>query len=306
MKKPRLGFTFQPQWKDKKTGETRTAQTWWISFSTHGKRHRENAHSTNHADAVALLRKRIGDVQAGKAVGSQVDRTTLDGLLAMVESDYKANSRKSFKRIPIAAAHLREFFGADCKAREITSDRVTAFVAHRLEQGAAKATVNIEQAFLRRGFVLAQKAGKANARPEMSMLHLDNARQGFFERAQFDAVVRHLPDHLRPVALTAYHTGWRRGEILSRQWRHIDLERGVLRLEPNESKNKRGREFPLYALPELRAVIDAQRARVSEIERATGRIISHVFVNPDGAPLVDFRNAWRTACRAAGVPGRTP
>ena len=57
-------------------------------------------------------------------------------------------------------------------------------------------------------------------------------------------------------------------------------------------------------MPELRAVIEAQRARVSEIERSTGRIISHVFVNDAGEPLVDFRNSWKTACRAAGVPGR--
>src|SRR6185437_9576412 len=50
-------------------------------------------------------------------------------------------------------------------------------------------------------------------------------------------------------------------------------------------------------------VIEAERARVDEIQRRTGRIISHLFVNDAGEPLVDFRCAWKTACKDAGVPG---
>jgi integrase len=304
MKNRGLGFVFQPQWRDKKTGETRMAQTWWISYSTHGKRHRENAHSTKESDATRLLKQRIGEAQMGKPVGSQVEKTVLNDLIGMVQADYAANGRKSFKRIPIAAAHLREFFGAETKAREITSDRITAYVAHRLEQGAAKATANIEQAFLRRGFRLAAKAGKVATRPEMSMLHLDNARQGFFAVEQYQAVLQNLPEHLKPVVQVAYLTGWRRSELLSRQWRHVDLKLGWLRLEPGETKNSKGRSFPFHNYPELREVIEGQRARVTAIEKATGQIISHVFVSPTGKRLVDFRNAWRTACRKAGCPGR--
>ena len=294
------------QWRDAKTGEKRTAATWWISYSVRGKRHRENAHSTNQTDAVRLLKQRIGEVQAGQPVGSQIEKTTVNDLLMMVETDYKANGRKSVKRIPIAAAHLREFFGGDCKAHDVTSDRIAAYVAWRLEAQPkpAKASINIEQAFLRRGFVLASKAGKVRGRPDFSMLHLDNARAGFFEADQFNAVVQHLPDHLKPIAQVAYLTGWRRSELLSRQWRHVDLKLGWLRLEAGETKNLKGRSFPFHNYPELRAVIEAQRQRVSEVERATGQVIPWVFVSPAGAPLVDFRNAWRSACRAAGCPGR--
>jgi integrase len=91
------------------------------------------------------------------------------------------------------------------------------------------------------------------------MLHVDNARTGFFEPEQYRAVRDHLPAYLKPVAIVAYITGWRaKSELLTRQWRHVDFAKGWLRLEPGESKNGEGREFPFT--PELRAVCGSRRA----------------------------------------------
>jgi integrase len=299
-----MGFLFQPSYRDKKTGEQKTVATWWVSYSVHGKRHKESSKSTNRADAVRLLKKRIGEVQAGKAVGNAVERTTLDDLLAMVEADYTANARRSADRIKYAAAHLREFFSADCKAREITSDRITSYLAHRLDEGAARATANYEQSLLNRGFRLALRAGKVASTPAIRMLRCDNVRSGFFEREQFEAVRQHLPEHLQPLVTAGYLTGWRRGELLSRQWRHVDLKAGWMRLEVGETKNGKGRAFPINALPELRDLLLAQRERISTLEKETGSIVPLVFANPDGSPISDFRKTWRSACRAAGVPGK--
>ena len=52
----------------------------------------------------------------------------------MVEMDYAANGRKSLGRMKQAAAHLKEFFDADAKARNLTADRITSYQAKRLEQ----------------------------------------------------------------------------------------------------------------------------------------------------------------------------
>jgi hypothetical protein len=116
----------------------------------------------------------------GKPVDPALDRTTVDELLAMVEADYRANSRRSVDRVQHAANHLRAFFRGERKARDITTDRITAYAVRRLEDGAQAATVNYEMAVLRRGFRLGARAGKVGIRPEISMLHVDNARQGFF------------------------------------------------------------------------------------------------------------------------------
>jgi len=298
-----MGYVFQPKYRDQRTRERKTAETWWISYSLHGRRHRENAHSTKEGDATKLLKLRLGQAAIGMPIGPQVERTTLGDILKRVEVDYAANGRKSLGRVKHAATHLKEFFDAYAKARAITSDRISAYQAERLEQGAKPATVNYELAILRRGFRLGARAGKIASRPEIQMLHVQNASKGFFEPEQYRAVVKHLPEHLRPLAAIAYIPGWRAmRELLSRQWRHVDLAKGWLRLDPGESKNGECREFPFT--PDMRSVLEAQRETVRTIEREQACLIPWVFVQPDGSRIRDFRWAWRTACRNAGVPGR--
>ncbi len=103
---------------------------------------------------------------------------------------------------------------------------------------------------------------------------------------------------------TAYITGWRiHDEILTRRWHHVDFQSGWLRMEPGETKNRDGRMFPLT--PELREILEHQRARTVALQQATGQILPWIF-HRDGKPIKSFRRAWLTACKRAGVPGRIP
>ena len=193
--------------------------------------------------------------------------------------------------------HLKEFFG-EARAVEITPDRVTAYIAFRQQEAVANATINRELAALKRMFRLAEKAGKVDRRPYIPMLAEDNIRTDFFEHDQFQAVVHQLPDDLQPVFEVTYITGWRvRSEILTRQWHHIDFDAGWLRLEPGETKNRDGRMFPLT--PELREILERQRAHTEAIQRETGRIVPWVF-HRTGEPIKCFHRSWLTACLKAG------
>ena len=87
------------------------------------------------------------------------------------------------------------------------------------------------------------------------------------------------------------------------QWRQVDFRAGVLTLDPGSTKNTEGRSFPL--IPELRALLLAQRAATDAMQKKTGTIIRYVF-HREGQPIKDFMKAWRKACRAAGCPGRIP
>src|SRR5262245_16449128 len=83
---------------------------------------------------------------------------------------------------------------------------------------------------------------------------ITHARKGFFETAEFGAVLAGLPDAIKPLAEVAYITGLRiKSELLTRQWMHVDFEASWLRLEPDETKNREGRMFPLTANASRRA-----------------------------------------------------
>jgi integrase len=296
-----LGLVYQPKYVDPETGKRKTAATWWIQFYVRGVRYRESSRSTNRADAVRLLKHRLSEAAAGKPVGIEVERTTFEELVRILLDDYQANERRSLRRVTGGVKHLREFFG-DYRAIDITDDRINAYIVHRKEQGAANATINRELAALKRAFRLAGR--KAGTPPRFQMLRENNTRKGFFEAEQFQAVLKHLPDELKPVFQVAYITGWRvPSEILTRRWQHVDFEGNWLRLEPGETKNEEGRMFPL--IPELREILAAQRERTRQLELVTGRVIPWVF-HRDGKPIKDYYTGWDKACRLAGYPDRVP
>ena len=111
-------------------------------------------------------------------------------------------------------------------------------------------------------------------------------------------MLKHLPEYLKAVAETAYITGWRvHDELLTREKKHVDLKAGWLRLEPGETKNRDGRNFPLT--PRLREVLHAQIERTEALQRAEEKIIPWLF-HRDGKPIKDFRHAWLTALVKAG------
>jgi integrase len=196
---------------------------------------------------------------------------------------------------------------------QVTSTRVTEYKVKRQEAGAAAATINRELSALRRMFSLAVKAERLQHRPHVAMLREDNARKGFFEEHQYLGVRAHLPKHLQPVTTFAYITGWRiRSEILPLTWSRVDFKAGVIRLDVNTTKSGEGREFVMT--PTLRATLEAQRATTEAVQKKYGIIIPFVFhrylwnkegqLIGHGHPIQSFYKAWKTACRAAGCPGR--
>lgn len=165
-------------------------------------------------------------------------------------------------------------------------------------------TINRELAVLRRAFRLAVKSKRLLFRPDIELLPEDNARQGFFERVEFEAVRENLPAHLRPLVTFAYYTGWRRNEILSLEWRQVDFEHGIVKLEPSMTKTKRGRQFHFEPIDELKNALTGQKAEAERVSKARGKIVSTVFFHPDGRRIKYFRQSWADACTAAGCPGR--
>ncbi len=301
MKSRGTGSLYHQTYRDRTTGEVRQSAVWWIQYFVRGTRKRESSHSTVRAEASRLLRRRLGEVGQGRVSGAAMERTTFAELEVMLLEDYRANNRRSLRRAEQSLVHLGAFFGLRL-AVDIHEGQITRYIRHRREEGAANGTINRELAALKRAFRLADIAQMVARVPHISLLKEAAPRKGFFEADQFERVLQHLPERIRPVIEAAYITGWRvRSEILTRRWQHVDFAGAWLRLDPGETKNDEGRSFALT--PALKALLDRQRAYTDEVERRLGKEVPWVF-HREGIPIHYFRRAWITACDKAGLARR--
>jgi hypothetical protein len=56
---------------------------------------------------------------------------------------------------------------------------------------------------------IAKKDGLIQSVPYFPMLIEDNVREGFVETPQFRQILKHLPEHLRPLMVFLFATGCR-------------------------------------------------------------------------------------------------
>jgi integrase len=201
---------------------------------------------------------------------------------------------------------LTLYFGRR-RLAHIDASAILSCVNHRLQQGRAASTINLDLTTLGRALRLAHEYGKLGTVPKIRVLRPAAPRSGFFEQGDFEAVCKHLPADLVLVARIAHTYGWRiNSEVLTLTKVQVDLQAGTLRLAPGSTKNRDGRL--VYLTDELKAALADQLARVKALEREMGQVILWVFpVTHDrhkGGPRRDIRGIWRRACRDAGLHGK--
>ena len=260
--------------------------------------------------AQAILEKRLRQLAnhfdgLQKFEGPHRERLTVGQLLDNLVADFSQRGIKSLRHTigkDGKGGHLkpvRDWFG-DMKALNVTTDKVRAYIAARLAEKKSNATVNREVELLGRAYRLAVAEGRLASVPHIPVLPERNVRQGFFEKAEFDAVVRELSEDLKDVALFGYLTGWRRGEIGALRWENVDRASGEIRIY--DSKNGEGRVLPLD--DELAKLVD-RRWAAREYRLRSGDVALSTFVfHRQGVPRLNFNKRWQAACKRAGVPGK--
>jgi integrase len=277
-KKPRIGRIFQ------------RGTTWWIGYSINGVEKRESSKSDKQTVAEHLLKQRNAEIIAGHfhTAPPALVNELLDDLL----HDYEVNGKSDEWVKLVNNVHLRPFFG-HLRADQITTNTLNKYIAKRRKQGRKNATINRELSLLRRACNLGLRADppKVTSVPRIQKLAENNIRKGFFEHAEYQRLLDALPEHLRPVLTFAYYTGCRRNEILSLQWKQIDLTNKMVRLEPGTTKNKDARLIPLTR--DLAATLQTLHQQ---------RELSCPWVFPyHGQRIHTFTTAWNNACTAAGL-----
>lgn len=271
---------------------------WWIAYCVRGEEKRESGGNTQ-AEAKRFLKERLGQIYSGTYLGPQEERLTVNDLLDNLITRLELKGAKSIPAFVSGLKPIREFFGFD-RAVDVTPERIRLYIKERKNLGKANATINRGVTGLRQAFNLARKEGKLNHLPYFTVLPEDNARQGFFEQHEFEAVLESLPDYLRGIAQFAYMSGWRKAEIVSLHWNQVDRISGEVRLKT--SKNGRGRVLPIEG--ELQELIE-QRWVAREVVLKNGDTFVSPFVfHREGEEIQRFDKAWKTACKKAGYPGK--
>ena len=271
----------------------------WSEYYQNGRVVRESTGTTKETVARRMLRVREGDVERGIPITPKSGRVTFEEAAADLINDYTINGKKSLedvqRRIDL---HLTPYFQGKRMATITTTD-IRAYIAQRLAAKASNAEINRELSALKRMYSLSCQAGKLHARPHIPMLQERNVRSGFFEFEQFIAVRRHLPSALQPVVTFAYLTGWRvPSEVLTLQWRQIDLKAGTVRLDPGTTKNDQGRLLPYGdVLPDIAK--PARRAATGHEGRGT-RQGCHRAVGVPSERQEDPRLPWGMGGRLQG------
>jgi integrase len=282
---------------------------WWVKFYVDGQAQYEAAKMPDGKSAVyangpdaekqarKYLRNRLKEVHAheldpSRQFVSQHDkRRMITELMDALKTDFEIRGKASAPTLS-HIARARTDFG-HVRAATLTAEQVDQYVKDRLEQGSAKASINRVTQLLAQAYKLAELPG-----PRIRKLsEKGNERKGFYSEHEIRRIIANLDANLGDFTLFGWLTGWRKNEIRSLRWE--DVDGSAIRLGAIDAKDREARAVPLEG--ELAALIARRQVARQVMRDGTPMLCSLVF-HRDGEAVGDFRKAWATACRRAGVP----
>jgi integrase len=206
-----------------------------------------------------------------------------------------ARLRRHYPTFKVNSNRLLERFRGRM-LHQIGPAQVEDYLAARLASGISRATANRERALLSGIFSYAIRRGHfAGDNPcrKVKPFPESPGRDRYLSRQEAEALVAAASEHLRPILITALHTGGRLSEILSLRWSDLDFVQGILYFDRSSTKSGRQREVPMTA--ELARVLRDWRGR-----RREGHAREYVFTWR-GKRVRGVRRSFMRARQAAGL-----
>jgi integrase len=187
----------------------------------------------------------------------------------------------------------------------ITTDDIEAFRDARKGEGLSSVTVNHDLKLLRKMFNWGIRKGflertpfKIGTEPAIT-LEKEIPRSRRFEHEDDEQKLLDSADpHLRAVLVALLDTACRVGEVLSLQWKDVNLERKEILVEAIKAKTRTARIVPIST--RLRAVLEMRRLAHAGKEFGPE---AYVFGNEVGEKIESIRETWEAARNAAGLSG---
>lgn len=287
---PGFGCIFQKTYNYK--GEKRRSRTWYIEFkAADGHPVQRSTGLTDPAAAYAELMKLAGKTASGEIQTAKSQKGTIGELLDMLLSHYRKNRRTARDVEFRVEKRLRPAFGT-MRTSALRFTDLEQFVASLRRGKLENSSINRYLANLHKALKLGEQAELVGKIPPFPWQSEDNVREGVFTDAMYIAIRDELAPHARLAFVIAYHTGMRKGAILSLRRDWIDLEAGVIRIpSPAKGSTKRNpRNVPIWG--EMRGYLEMAMAE---------RTKCPYLIQYEGSAVREIRTAWNAACRRAGI-----
>jgi integrase len=137
-------------------------------------------------------------------------------------------------------------------ADDLTTAHIDKFREIREEkEGVIFSTVNLELRHLRAAL---NRGMKKTTPPKVTRIPYfelpseeSRIREAFLERdVHYYSLLDALPDSMKAIFVTAFHTGARSGELLRIKWPMVDFVNRRITIRPITTKTKRGRHLPIW------------------------------------------------------------
>lgn len=202
-------------------------------------------------DAIKALDMRRGEIAGGKFnIADTVKPVIFDKLAGTFLEDYSKINKLSWKRDRTSCRALIEYFGGT-KLTQITPWHVDKYKSKRLKDTSrfrrpiSKATINRELACLKKmlTYAVGEKWLHANPLKGYKLFQERPNKVRVVSNDEFQNVYNYASEFLKPILVTAYNTGMRRGEILKLRWGNVNLSEDYITVE--DSKNGESRHIPM-------------------------------------------------------------
>jgi integrase len=269
---------------------------WWVKVYVDNKQIFRSSKSKKKSDAIKLRDQLLAKKHRGEITGGTPEKVFIGELLDdVLRSDIEESTRYIWNAV--VEKNLRPYFG-NVRAARLSTDLMEGYREKRTAQGRTDATVNRELSIIRTAFHNARKRTppKVNVVPYFPMVKETTVRSGFLTDQQYAELLNELDLDLKPLFVSAYVTGIRKGELIPIQWPQVDFETNLIDLDPDKTKTGEGRTVPIVN-GDMRDLLLA-----AKMERDERWPESPWVFNREGRQIIDFRISWANACKKAGVP----
>jgi integrase len=249
-----------------------------------------------------LRAKRLEEVGHG-IPGRDTERTTFNALLDAFEKEAIRRGRD----LPTLRSHLRVLRPAlgSLRVLDFTTTVIETWQEKWQQAGTSPARINRYSNSLRAAFNYGRKTTPplVFTVPHIPRLDEPDHRGRRYTAADRAALRATLPAYLKPLFGVAVAVGIRRGQLTRTLRRYVDLAAGVIEWPPSECKAKRAHTLPLdgEVLAIVRALMTKPPLHCPFLFHGPDCVPGHTPSKRYGC-VGDFKRAWRTALKAAGLP----